>query len=58
MTTRTRDGDITLCAGCNHAIQLRRFGQHTMWQHFRITFAHKAIPKRSMWNYDCYGNPT
>lgn len=58
-----RVADITLCAVCGFAIQLRwhedaERGESRTWQHFRPPIVpHSAEPKRSMWDYDCYGQP-
>jgi hypothetical protein len=54
----TRLGDITLCAVCDFAIQLRRAhitamrAEVDVWEHFRVPInPHPAKPKRSLW--DC-----
>ena len=60
----TRIGDMTLCQECNRAIQLVRShnpdtgGDHDFWVHYAprvvpgLIETHKAVPKRSIWDYD------
>lgn len=59
----TRIGDITLCADCGFAIQLRRvrlplislggFDDVDLWEHFRIPVTpHAGVPKRAFTDFD------
>lgn len=59
----TRLGDITLCAHCGYAIQLRRFDNCVgplgepcsldLWEHFRMSITpHTPAPKRAFTDFD------
>lgn len=50
-------GDITLCAHCGFAIQLRRIdipglGEHDVWEHFRVPITpHLGHSKRGLLDF-------
>ena len=64
----TRLGDVTLCADCGFAIQLRRvnlpvhgshwrFETHDIWEHFRSPITpHPGHPKVCLGDHEFYGD--